>query len=179
MTGGMHSHEEGRGTGAPRFGDDPGGDVTGDADVVFLTRDPLPVAEMTDWATVPRAGAVVVFVGVVRDHAEGRDDVRALTYEAYEGPAEVAMRDVAAAARRRVPDVARIAISHRLGRLALREASVAVVVSAPHRADAFEAARYCIDTLKASVPIWKHEHWAGGDDWGVDATPIRAVEAEA
>jgi len=64
---------------------------------------------------------------------------------------------------------------HRVGDLALSEASVAVVVSSPHRAEAFEAARFCIDTLKESVPIWKQEHWAGGSDWAVHDHPIAPV----
>lgn len=169
--------------GAPRRADAqarvPARHDVSETDSVALTRDPLPVEAMTRWATVPEAGAVVVFLGVVRDHAEGRDGVHALTYEAYEEPALRTMREIAAAARKRFPAVSRLALAHRLGRLELSETSVAVVVSAPHRAEAFEAARYCIDTLKQTVPIWKQEHWAQGVDWGVDAAPIRAVEVEA
>ncbi len=76
-----------------------------------------------------------------------------------------------------VADLERIALLHRTGELGLSEASVAVVVSSPHRAEAFEAARFCIDTLKESVPIWKQEHWAGGSDWAVEQHPIRPVGA--
>jgi molybdopterin synthase catalytic subunit len=82
---------------------------------------------------------------------------------------------VAAEARRRWPTIDRVALLHRTGDLALSETSVVVVVSSPHRDDAFEAARYCIDTLKQAVPIWKREHWEGGSDWGTGANPVRAV----
>jgi molybdopterin synthase catalytic subunit len=121
---------------------------------------------------------VVTFAGVVRDHAEGRDGVEALTYEAYEEPAVRAMQAIVVEARRRWPDLGRVVLLHRLGRCALSEASVLVVVAAPHRAQAFDAARYCIDTLKESVPIWKQEHWTGGSDWAVDAQTIRRVGAQ-
>lgn len=125
-----------------------------------------------DWAVSPSCGAIVVFSGTVRDHAEGRTDVTHLTYEAYEERAEEAMAAVAAEARRRWPDIGRIVIWHRTGRLGLGESSVVVAASAPHRPLAFESARYMIDAVKASAPIWKHEEWAGGSDWGADATPI-------
>jgi molybdopterin synthase catalytic subunit len=146
-------------------------------DRIELVHDPVRVEHLVEWATTPSAGALVAFLGVVRDHAEGRAGVTALVYEAYEEPAVAAMRETAAEARRRWPEVARIALVHRLGRLELSEASVAVVVSSPHRQDAFEAARWCIDTVKQSVPIWKEEHWADGSDWALGATPIRAIES--
>jgi len=148
------------------------------ADWVAIAPDPLPVDAATAWATVPGAGAVVVFLGIVRDHAEGREGVTALTYEAYETEAERVMRDIVGAARLRWSDLARVALLHRTGRLALSESSVAVVVSSPHRGVAFDAARYCIDTLKETVPIWKQEHHAGGDDWGTGATEVRRLVAE-
>jgi molybdopterin synthase catalytic subunit len=132
----------------------------------------------TAWASVPGAGAVVVFLGIVRDHADGREGVTALTYEAYESEAVRVMAEIASAARARWVDLARIALLHRTGRLVVGEASVAVVVSSAHRAAAFDAARFCIDTLKETVPIWKQEHHAGGDDWGTGATDLRALVAE-
>jgi molybdopterin synthase catalytic subunit len=144
-------------------------------DWVALTADPLPADEAVAWATVPGAGAVVTFAGVVRDHAEGRDGVEAMTYEAYDEPATRAMHEIVAELRRRWPDADRVALLHRTGRLALSEASVIVVVSAPHRATAFAAAQFAIDTLKKSVPIWKQEHWSGGSDWAVEQHPIRPV----
>jgi molybdopterin synthase catalytic subunit len=143
---------------------------------VALTTAALPVAEATEWATTPRSGAVVTFLGVVRDHAEGRDGVTGLTYEAYEEVAVRRMHEIAADARRRWPDLERIALLHRTGDLDLSEASVAVVVSSPHRAEAFDAARFAIDTLKETVPIWKREHWAGGADWATSAHDARPVQ---
>jgi molybdopterin synthase catalytic subunit len=144
-------------------------------DWVVLTDAALPVDTLHAWATTPRAGAVVCFLGVVRDHAEGRDGVRAMTYEAYEDPARRIMAEIVAEARRRWPDVERVAVLHRVGELALSEPSVAVAVSSPPRDDAFNAARYCIDTLKDAAPIWKREHWRAGSDWGLGERPIRTV----
>jgi len=144
-------------------------------DWIDVAGAPLPVDAATAWATTPGSGALVVFLGVVRDHAEGRTGVIGLTYEAYEEEATAKLAAVAAEARRRWPTIDRVALLHRTGDLALSETSVVVVVSSPHRDDAFEAARYCIDTLKQAVPIWKREHWEGGSDWGTGAHPVRAV----
>jgi molybdopterin synthase catalytic subunit len=144
-------------------------------DWVALTDEPLPAADAAQWATVPSAGAVVSFLGVVRNHAEGRPGVEAMTYEAYEAPAVRALGDIAAEMRSRWPDIGRIALLHRVGELRLSEASVVVVVSAPHRGVAFEAAAFAIDTLKESAPIWKQEHWSGGSDWAVEQHEIRAA----
>jgi molybdopterin synthase catalytic subunit len=144
-------------------------------DWVLLTSLPLPVDTATAWATAPGCGAVVCFLGVVREHSEGRDDVRALTYEAYEEEVTRRFSDIAAETRQRWPDVERLALLHRVGELALSETSVVVVASAPHRAEAFEAARFCIDTLKETAPIWKREHWEGGSDWSGHSQPVRPV----
>ena len=147
-------------------------------DWIGLTSAPLPVAAASDWVVTPAAGGVVSFVGVVRDHAVGRDGVRGMTYEAYEEVAAARMAEIAAEARRRWPTLERLALLHRLGPLALSEPSVVVVASAPHRGEAFAAARFCIDTLKETVPIWKQEHWSGGDDWALGANQIRPVATE-
>jgi molybdopterin synthase catalytic subunit len=147
------------------------------ADWVGITPAALPVAEASAWAVVPRCGGVVTFVGTVRDHAAGRDGVSALEYEAYEGPATDRLAALAAEARVRWPGVGRVVLLHRVGRLALEDAAVVVVVSAPHRDEAFAAARWCIDTLKATVPIWKKEEWAGGGGWGTDAQPVADLPA--
>ena len=146
---------------------------------VALTDDALPVESLTSWVTTERAGAVVTFLGVVRDHAEGREGVRAMTYEAYEEPARRVMEEIATEARRRWPDVERIALLHRVGQIALSEPSVAVAVSSPHREAAFVAARFCIDTLKESAPVWKQEHWSGGSDWARNELPIQPVSTQA
>jgi molybdopterin synthase catalytic subunit len=144
---------------------------------VALTAEPLAVDAAQQWATVPSAGAVVSFLGVVRDHADGRPGVQAMTYEAYEEPAVRAMADIVGELRKQWPSAERVALLHRVGELQLGEASVAVVVSSAHRDVAFLAARYAIDTLKQSVPIWKQEHWAGGSDWAVEQHAIRPVGA--
>lgn len=145
--------------------------ATGD-DWIGLSTAPLPSDEAAGWVVRPDCGAVVVFLGTVRDHAEGRPGVVALDYEAYAEQAEPRMAAVAAEARVRFPGVGRTALLHRTGPLAVTDTAVVVAVSAPHRAEAFEAARFCIDTLKATVPIWKKESWSGGEDWGTDATPV-------
>ena len=144
-------------------------------DWIGLSAAALPVDGARAWTVRPDCGAVVVFVGTVRDHAEGRDGVTGLEYEAYAGQAEARMAAVAADARARFPGLGRVALLHRTGPLAVTDAAVVVAVSAPHRDEAFEAGRFCIDTLKATVPIWKKETWAGGEDWGTDATPLSEV----
>ena len=98
-----------------------------------------------------------------------------LTYEAYEEEVEPRLAAIAADARARWPDVVRLVLLHRIGDLAVGESSVVVVASSPHRDTAFEAARSCIDTLKATVPIWKREAWAGGEDWSACHSPIADV----
>jgi molybdopterin synthase catalytic subunit len=144
-------------------------------DWVALTSLPLPVEVANAWVTTPGSGAVVSFLGVVRDQSDGRVGVHGLTYEAYEEEATRRLAAIAGELRRRWPDVERVALLHRVGDLTLSEPSVAVVVSAPHRAEAFEAARFGIDTLKETVPIWKREHWDGGSEWSVRARPARPV----
>ncbi len=141
-----------------------------------VTDEVLPVAALYDWAVRPDCGAVVVFSGTVRDHAEGRDGVEQLVYEAYEQAAAERFSAIAGEARRRWPAIGRLAMVHRLGALVVSDAAVVVAVSSAHRDDAFEAARFVIDTLKETVPIWKHETWRDGADWGTGATPIRDVQ---
>jgi molybdopterin synthase catalytic subunit len=137
-----------------------------------LTSSSLPVAEAVAWATRPDCGGLVLFSGTARDHADGRPDVERLEYEAYESQVVPRLGTVAAEARARWPAVGRIALLHRTGVVDIGDAAVVVVVSAPHRAEAFEAARFCIDTLKRSVPIWKRERWAGGESWGLEAQHV-------
>ncbi len=110
-----------------------------------------------------------MFSGTIRNHAEGRSGVEHLTYEAYEEQVVPRFAEIGAELRRRWPDTGRVALLHRLGQIEIGESSVIAVVSAPHRAEAFEAARYAIDALKESAPIWKHEVWADGADWGTGA----------
>jgi molybdopterin synthase catalytic subunit len=144
-------------------------------DWLALSHEQLPVAEAMDWAVRPHTGGVVLFAGTVRDHAEGRPGVTSLAYEAYEEEVEPRLVAIAAEARRRWPDVARLAVLHRVGTLAVGETSVVVVASAPHRSEAFDAARFAIDTVKTSVPIWKRETWEGGEDWSTCSHPLTEV----
>jgi molybdopterin synthase catalytic subunit len=144
-------------------------------DWLALTAAPLPVAGAVAWAERPSCGAVVLFSGTVRDHAEGRPGVSSLEYEAYEEEVVPRLAALAAEARARWPVLGRVVLLHRTGSLDVGETSVAVVVSAPHRPEAFSAARFCIDTLKATVPIWKRETWEGGSDWSTCAHPVDEV----
>lgn len=137
-----------------------------------LCSGPLPVAEALEWVRGPAYGAVALFIGCVRDHSPGRADVVSLDYEAYEGPAINRMGEVVAGARRAWPSIGRVAIVHRLGLLRVTEDAVVVAVSSPHRSEAFEAARHCIDQVKATVPIWKHETWEGGEGEGTCALEL-------
>lgn len=139
---------------------------------VGLSSLPLPVSEATDWVVRPDCGGTVVFSGTARDHATGRPGVHTLTYEAYEAQVVPRLLAVAGEARARWPVIGRIALLHRTGTLAIGESAVVVAVSAPHRDEAFAGARYCIDTLKQTVPIWKREAWNGGESWGLDAQHI-------
>ena len=140
-----------------------------------LTAAPLPVGEAADWAVRPDCGAVVLFSGTVRDHAGDRTNVTRLEYEAYEEQVEPRLATIAEEARARWPELGRLVLLHRTGPLEVGESSVVVAASAPHRPEAFAAARFCIDSLKATVPIWKREVWEGGEEWGLDAHDLTDV----
>ena len=143
-----------------------------------LTGDELPVARIYEWTVRPECGAVVLFSGTVRDHAEGRPGVSRLDYEAYESQVVPRLMAIAGEIRDRWDGIGRIALLHRIGALAVGASSVVVAVSSGHRPEAFEAARYGIDALKATVPIWKREFWEGGSDWGLAATDIDSVDVD-
>jgi molybdopterin synthase catalytic subunit len=145
-------------------------------DWIGLTVEPLPLEAALLWAVRPDCGAQVLFSGTVRDHAEGRTGVTQLEYEAYVEQVEPRLARIAAEARSRWPELGRVVLLHRIGVLTLEECSVIVVASAPHREEAFVAARWCIDTLKATVPIWKRETWEGGEDWGQCAHDVTEAE---
>ena len=114
-------------------------------------------------------GAIVTFDGCVRNQSHGRSTLY-LDYEAYESMALAKMREIAAEARAKFA-IDRVAVAHRLGRLEIGETSVFIAVSAPHRAAAFDACRYTIDTLKRSVPIWKKEYFEDGAVWADGELP--------
>jgi molybdopterin synthase catalytic subunit len=128
--------------------------------MIQLTRDAIDYHALTEQVRRAHCGAVVTFLGTVRDLTGVRVTV-ALDYEAYPGMAEKKMAEIESDTRERWP-VGEIALVHRLGRLEIGEISVAVAVSCPHRAQAFEACRHAIDRLKELVPIWKKENWADG-----------------
>jgi molybdopterin synthase catalytic subunit len=119
-------------------------------------------------------GAVATFVGLVRDHNAGRK-VLWLDYEAFAPLAVKTFEQIAVEAAETWPG-ARIAIHHRTGRVAIGEASVAIAAASPHRADAFAACRYAIERVKQIAPIWKHEHFEGGEVWIEGATADPADE---
>lgn len=139
---------------------------------VAVTEAPLSSDELSTWALRPSCGAVVTFSGVVRDHSRARDDVLALEYETSSTLAEQKINEIVAVARERWPSLEAVAIHHRIGRVELTETAVIVAVSSPHRGDAFDAARFCIDTLKHSVPMWKREIWEGGSAWSEETSPL-------
>lgn len=134
-----------------------------------ISDQPLSATVAQQFVEDPAAGATVVFTGTVRNHSEGRQ-VAGLTYEAYRERAEQQLDDLARRALSDWPDLRAVWMTHRTGALAIGEPAVVVAVSAPHRAAAFDAAAWAIETLKAEVAIWKQEHWADGDvHWpGVD-----------
>jgi molybdopterin synthase catalytic subunit len=134
-------------------------------DWIDVTSGVLPVELAWSWARRPECGGVVTFCGTVRDHSEGHPGVTQLEYEAYAEQVNPRLSAVAQAARERWPEIGRLALLHRVGLLVVGEVSVVVVASTPHRSEAFAAAQFCIDTLKATVPIWKLETWSGGTDW--------------
>ena len=132
--------------------------------MIRLTRELIDYAALTEAVRGPHCGAVVTFLGTVRDLTDGRLTV-ALDYEAYPAMAEKKMAEIERETRQRWP-VGEMMMVHRLGHLDIGEVSVAVAVSCPHRADAFAACRHAIDRLKELVPIWKKENWADGNaDW--------------
>ncbi len=143
-------------------------------DSVAITFAPLSLEEIYTLADSPANGAIVVMSGTVRNQTDGKPVVF-LEYQAYEPMAIEIFRKIAADIRASWPDTNKVVIHHRIGRLQIGEISVVVAVGCPHRAEAFEACRYAIDTLKHNAPIWKKEHWADGSSTWVS---IGACEQE-
>jgi molybdopterin synthase catalytic subunit len=146
----------------------PGAPGNSDVDWIAVTAEALEPGEAIGWAASPGCGAVVTFCGTVRDHSPGRPGVVGLVYEAYDEYVVPKLAEVGVEARRRWPTIGRLVMVHRVGALAVGETAVVVAVSAPHRPSAFAAASFCIDTLKATVPIWKLETWDGGESWATE-----------
>jgi molybdopterin synthase catalytic subunit len=141
-----------------------------------LTTDPLDLAALLDETGDERSGALVVFGGTVRNSNDGRP-VAGIHYSAHAPLAEKTLTDIEQETLSRF-DIRQCRILHRVGDLSLREFSVLVVVRAAHRAAAFDAARYAIDTLKQRVPIWKEELYPEGDSRFLEGTPLQDVEAQ-
>ena len=129
--------------------------------MVRLTRDPIDYAALTESVRAPHCGGVVLFLGTVRD-LTGDERTDFLDYETYPAMAEKKLAEVEVELRTTWPTVGGVAFIHRIGRLDVGEVSVAVAVSAPHRAEAFAAARFGIDAIKERVPIWKKD---SGTTW--------------
>jgi molybdopterin synthase catalytic subunit len=142
----------------------PVGGGSTDDDQVALTHERIDAAALLAFVNHPGAGGVSLFLGNASDLHDGRRVLR-LEYEAYEAMALASLRDLAARTRERFPDVKKLAIVHRLGDVPIGESAVAVVVSCPHRAEAFLACRFAIDALKRDAPIWKKEVFEDGARW--------------
>ena len=136
----------------------------------WITRDPIDPQSVLGRVGSSTDGAVILFMGVVRDHNEG-SGVTGLTYEAYDEMAGRVLNEIAGEAARRL-GTPRIAVVHRTGELAVGEVSVAIAASSPHRAESFDAARYVIEEIKKRLPVWKKEHYvSGGAEWLKGSTP--------
>lgn len=138
-------------------------------DIFQIVRQAIRPQEVVESLKAPEDGALVVFDGFVRNNYKGQQTLY-LEYEAYEPMAYAKMREIGAEIRAKFP-VHRLAIVHRLGRLEIGETSVFIAVSSAHRAAAFDACRFAIDTLKRVVPIWKKEYFAGGAVWAEGELP--------
>lgn len=139
-----------------------------------ITTDAIDLDALVEKVSGDANGAVCTFVGQVRNNSRGRE-VAYLEYNAYVPMAEKMLLRIAEEAEAKWG--CEVAVQHRIGRIELGEASVAVVVGSPHRAEAFEACRYCIDTLKADVPIWKREVCPDGAYWieGEEALKVESA----
>ncbi|QBD81917.1 molybdenum cofactor biosynthesis protein MoaE [Ktedonosporobacter rubrisoli] len=131
--------------------------------IVQLSNEPLDRDALVAAVSDPAVGGIVVFEGVVRNHARGKQ-ISYLEYDVYKEMAEEQIHTIIAEAQRRW-SIEHIAVAHRFGRLEIGEASVIIAVGSAHRAEAFEACRYIIDTLKTTVPIWKKEVATSGEEW--------------
>ena len=130
-------------------------------DSFSITFAPLDLQQVYQLADDGANGAIALFSGMVRNQTDGLP-VIALEYQAYEPMALAVFKQIAAEIRKQWPDITRIVIRHRTGKLTVGEISVLVAIGSPHRSEAFAACQYAIDTLKHNAPIWKKEHWEDG-----------------
>ena len=133
-------------------------------DIFEVTRETIDQSGLEARLLTGAAGAIVTFDGVVRNQTKGRP-VISLHYEAYPAMAVREMRRIGAEIREKWPQIAAIGMVHRFGELRISESSIVIVITSPHRRAAFEACQYAIDTLKKTVPIWKKEIFADGEEW--------------
>ena len=133
---------------------------------VAVVEDVVDVGALLEEVGDPKAGAVALFLGTVRNHSPHREGVTHLEYEVYRTQVCEKIIEIVSEAVQRWSVVA-VAVEHRMGRVEVGEVAVAVAVSSGHRAEAFAAARYLIDELKERAPIWKKEHWDGGAEWSL------------
>ena len=133
-----------------------------------VTPEPIDAATVLSRVGASEDGAAILFLGVVRDHADGRT-VDGMRYDAYAEMAEGVLAEIATEAAARL-GTDRVAVVHRTGALAVGEVSVAIAVSSPHRAEAFDASRYVIEEIKKRLPVWKKEHYVDGDAAWVEGT---------
>ena len=148
--------------------------ISGGSDAFAVTEEALDPRPVIESVHEPGSGAVVLFLGVVRDEDQGRR-VRYLEYEAYRPMAVKELRRVGQEVAARWPSV-RVAMRHRVGRLAVGETALVVAVAAPHREEAFAACGYTVDRIKAIVPIWKKEVWEDGEAW-LEGRPVQPDDA--
>jgi len=142
-----------------------------------VVRDPIDTAEVLARVGADEDGAGLLFVGVVRDHNEGRP-VGGVRYDAYEEMAVGVLTEIAGEAAG-VLGTDRVAVVHRVGDLAVGEVSVAIAVSSPHRAQAYEGSRFIIEEIKKRLPVWKKEHYSDGvEEWVAGARPEFSREAD-
>jgi molybdopterin converting factor subunit 1 len=144
-------------------------------DIFEIVRSSIRAQDIIASLKAPDDGALVVFDGFVRNNFKGKPTLY-LEYEAYESMAHSKMRQIGAEIHAKFP-IHRVAIVHRLGRLEIGETSVLIAVSSPHRAAAFDACRYAIDTLKRTVPIWKKEYFVGGAVWVEGEKPFQEANS--
>ncbi len=140
---------------------------------MWITDKPIDSGTLIKAVESPEAGAVVTFNGVVRNNSGGRDVLR-MEYEAHTEMAEQLMADLSHVIKRKFNIIA-IALQHRTGILEIGESSIMIAVSAPHRAEAFKACRYAIDTVKSTLPVWKKEFFKDGSSW-VEGTTVKPIK---
>jgi molybdopterin synthase catalytic subunit len=140
-----------------------------------VVQSPIDPAEVLARVGAPEDGAAILFLGTVRNHADG-SVVDGITYEAYEQMAEPVLAEIAHEAAG-ILGTGRVVVVHRVGVLAVGEHSVAIAVSSPHRAQSYEASRYVIEEIKKRLPVWKKEHYTDGRDAWVEGEAPRVTEA--